>query len=228
MKNIIIAIDGHSSCGKSTLAKDVAKALSYKYIDSGAMYRAVTLYALQNGLIENNKIDESGLAADLKAGKIDISFKADTDTGKSVTVLNRVIVEDEIRKPIVNDFVSPIAVLAFVRTEMLHQQQDLGKQGMVVMEGRDIGTAVFPNADLKIFLTADIETRAGRRYKEMQSKNIETSIEDVKKNLTERDHIDSTRKMNPLKKADDAITIDNSNLNREEQMEKVLELVKNV
>ena len=228
MKNIIIAIDGHSSCGKSTLAKDTAKSLSYKYIDSGAMYRAVTLYALQKGLIENKKIHETQLAADLKANKINITFKADSDTGKSVTVLNGVIVEDEIRKPIVNDFVSPIAVLAFVRTEMLRQQQELGKHGNVVMEGRDIGTAVFPNADLKIFLTADIETRAGRRYKEMQSKNIDTSIEDVKKNLTERDHIDSTRKMNPLRKADDAITIDNSNLNREEQMNKVIELVENI
>ncbi|MEA2041482.1 MAG: (d)CMP kinase [Bacteroidota bacterium] len=225
MKNFVIAIDGHSSCGKSTLAKDISRLLNFKYIDSGAMYRAVTLYALENRYINTGEIDEAALEADLRNNKIDILFRTEGQTKESVTVLNAKNVEHTIRLPKVNSSVSQIAVLPFVRSEMLRQQQEMGKTEDLVMEGRDIGTAVFPNADLKIFLTADIETRAQRRFAEMQSKNIKSSMDEVKQNLAERDHIDSNRAMNPLRKADDAVVLDNSNLSREEQTEYVISLV---
>jgi CMP/dCMP kinase len=225
MKKLIIAIDGHSSCGKSTLAKDTAAKLNYKYIDTGAMYRAVTLYALKENLICDEKPDAKKLQEHFIQGKINIAFRPDEQTGKSLCFLNGKNIDEAIRKPEVNNFVSPIAALPFVRAEMLEQQRAMGKSGGVVMEGRDIGTAVFPDADLKIFLTADIETRAERRYKELKEKGIDISTEEVKKNLAERDHIDSTRKTAPLKKAPDAKIIDNSNLNREEQTNLVINLI---
>jgi cytidylate kinase len=225
MNNPIIAIDGHSSCGKSTLAKDVAAKLNYKYIDTGAMYRAVTLYALEQNLISEEKTEADKLLKHFEQGKINIVFRPDEKAGKSLCFLNGKNVDEAIRKPNVNNFVSPIAALPFVRAEMLKQQRAMGKFGGVVMEGRDIGTAVFPNADLKIFLTADIETRAERRYKELMAKGIEISMEEVKKNLAERDHIDSTRQTAPLKKASDAKIIDNSNLDRTEQTQLVLSLL---
>lgn len=228
MKKLIIAIDGHSSCGKSTLAKDAAAELNYRYIDTGAMYRAVTLYALQENIIRGQNIDKNCLKENFEAGKINITFKPDEKSGKSLCILNGESVDEAIRRPEINNFVSPVSALTFVRAEMLKQQRSMGKSGGVVMEGRDIGTAVFPDADLKIFLTADIETRARRRYDELQNKGIDISMDEVKKNLAERDRIDSTRKTAPLRKAKDAVVIDNSCLSREEQKNKLVQSAKEI
>lgn len=223
-KKIIIAIDGHSSCGKSTVAKELAKMLGYIYIDSGAMYRAVTLFALRNGLINNKIPDEKKLIEALK--QVAITFRWDEKTGKNTTYLNGEIVEEEIRLTAVSENVSPVSTIAGVRAEMVKQQRENGKNKGIVMDGRDIGTVVFPDAELKIFMTASPEIRAQRRYAELQAKGQHVDFDEILKNVNERDKIDSTREASPLCKADDAIVLDNSNLTREEQLEWVINKVK--
>jgi cytidylate kinase len=227
-KGIIVAIDGHSSCGKSTMAKDLAKYFGLAYIDSGAMYRAVTLFALENEIIQHSTIDEEALKKALDSDKIKIEFKYNPISQKSETWLNKLNVENKIRGINVSNYVSPIAVIPFVRTELVNQQRDMGKEGNIVMDGRDIGTNVFPNAHLKIFLTASAEIRAQRRYDELKNKGEVISFDAILKNVKERDHIDSSRETNPLKKADDAILIDNSNISIEEQTQLGIELINDV
>jgi cytidylate kinase len=225
-KKIIIAIDGHSSCGKSTMAKSLARELGYIYIDSGAMYRVVTLYALRLGLIKNEKPDVQKVISELK--NIKITFKWDENLGKNTTFLNGENVEDEIRQIEVSQNVSPISTIAEVRHEMVKQQRENGKNKGIVMDGRDIGTVVFPDAELKIFMTASPEIRAQRRYLELKEKGQEVDFKEILKNVESRDKIDSTRKVSPLKKADDALILDNSNLTREEQLQWTLERVKEI
>ncbi len=216
MKKITIAIDGHSSCGKSTMAKDLARSIGYVYIDTGAMYRAVTLFALRNKLFTpKGNIRKRLLEQKMK--DINISFKFNPDTMRPDTYLNGELVEKEIRTLEVSDNVSPVAALPFVRTEMVAQQQRMGKGGGIVMDGRDIGTTVFPNAELKIFVTASAEVRAMRRYKELKEKGMEEPYEDILKNVQERDYIDTHREVSPLRQADDAILLDNSNMTIDEQ-----------
>ena len=218
MKRIIIAIDGHSSCGKSTLAKALAKTLHYAYVDTGAMYRAVTLC-----FIENN-IDLTDMAQVRGAlDHIEIHFER-TTTGNHV-FLNGKDVEQEIRSMRISEMVSPVAAISLVRKALVAQQQQMGKRKGIVMDGRDIGTVVFPAAELKIFLTADNDIRSQRRYDELKNKGHETPFESVKKNLTERDLIDSNRADSPLRQAEDAILLDNSYLTPDEQLQKVLEMV---
>ncbi|HKK88046.1 MAG TPA: (d)CMP kinase [Saprospiraceae bacterium] len=217
MKDIAIAIDGLSSCGKSTLARDLAEALDYMYVDSGAMYRAVTLYLLENELdYENIATVEEALA------EISISFSKDPD--RPGILLNGRHVEKEIRKKRVTENVSPVATISEVRRFLVKQQQKLGENKAIVMDGRDIGTVVFPNAELKLFLKADLETRTSRRYKELLGRGIEFSREEVQKNLGDRDHIDSTREDSPLTVASDAIVVDNTNINCDEQLQMCLAL----
>ncbi len=223
MKKIIIAVDGYSSCGKSTVAKEIAQKLNYTYIDSGAMYRCVTLYALEHGIISNAQINEERL--NLALGKIQIAFSYNPATGKSETLLNQQPVEDKIRSLEVSKHVSPISKIGFVRLRMVELQREMGKKKGIVMDGRDIGTVVFPNADLKLFMTADPEIRAKRRYDELKKAGSEESYEAVKKNIIERDFIDTTRTESPLKKADDALIIDNSFLSKTEQMELIIKIV---
>lgn len=219
MKDIVIAIDGFSSCGKSTLAKAVARALGYAYIDSGAMYRAVTLYFL------TQDIDYTNEAAVLRAlPHIDISFQH-TAAGNR-TYLNGKDVEEAIRQLEVSKHVSPVATIPAVRRAMVAQQRRLGEGKGIVMDGRDIGTVVFPAAELKIFVTADPEERVRRRYRELAAKGHDVSTEAVRQNLRERDHIDSTRADSPLRRAEDAIVIDNTHLTEAQQMDVVLELVR--
>jgi len=213
---LIIAIDGHSSCGKSTLAKAIARELNYVFIDSGAMYRAVTYYALKNKLIVSNEILVENLIHSLT--KIEIEFKLNRITKSPEIFLNDKNIEDEIRKPEVANFVSQIAEIKEVRQKLVSEQQKMGLSGGIVMDGRDIGSVVFPNADLKFFVTADIETRTNRRFEELISKGIKTTKAEVRENLTKRDQIDSSRTESPLVKVDDAIIIDNSHLTREEQL----------
>lgn len=216
MRKITIAIDGFSSCGKSTMAKDLAKTVGYIYIDSGAMYRAVTLYAIENGMFAGDVLDEKRLKDSI--GNITVSFKMDETKHVPVTCLNGVEVEDKIRGMEVSGKVSHIAALDFVRSFLTAQQQEMGKEKGIVMDGRDIGTTVFPNAELKIFVTASPEIRAQRRFDELKAKGVEdVSLEDILKNVKERDRIDQTRKVSPLKKADDAIVLDNSHMTIEEQ-----------
>ncbi|MDD4513934.1 (d)CMP kinase [Massilibacteroides sp.] len=215
MKKIVIAIDGFSSCGKSTMAKDLAKEIGYTYIDTGAMYRAVTLYSLENGIIADNKIDGERLKSEID--KIKIGFKNNPNTGKPETYLNEINVETEIRKMEVANWVSPIATIGFVRHALVALQQKMGKEKGIVMDGRDIGTVVFPNAELKIFVTASPEIRAQRRVDELKSKGEKVSFEEVLENVKTRDHIDSTRKESPLKQAPDAIVLDNSEMTIAEQ-----------
>jgi CMP/dCMP kinase len=222
-KGLTIALDGHSSCGKSTFAKQIAAKLGYIYIDSGAMYRSVTLYALQKGIISNKQIDEKRLKDELKNIHIEFSFKPEIH--QSITFLNGVNVEEQIRSQEVAAFVSPISKIKFVREKMVEIQREIGKDGGIVMDGRDIGTVVFPDAELKIFLTAQPDVRAMRRYMELKAKGKEIAIEEVKKNLLERDHIDSTRAESPLKRADDALELDNSNMTPAEQMIWVWEVI---
>lgn len=214
---IVIAIDGHSSCGKSTVAKALAKELGYIYLDSGAMYRAVTLFALRNNLASGGKVDEEGLIARL--GEINIEFRFNPATQQNETFLNGENVEEEIRQLLVASYVSPVATIRKVREAMVKQQQEMGKNKGIVMDGRDIGTVVFPNAELKIFMTASPEVRAQRRYDELKAKGQEVNFADILKNVEDRDRIDSNREVSPLKKADDALVLDNSYLNREEQLE---------
>lgn len=214
-KKIIIAIDGHSSSGKSTMAKDLAREIGYIYIDTGAMYRAVTLYCLRKGYIQGDKIQEEALKADLD--KMDISFQYNAETGRPDTYLNGEKVEKEIRSMEVADKVSLVAALGFVRRAMVAKQQEMGKAKGIVMDGRDIGTVVFPNAELKIFVTASPEVRARRRLEELQAKGEQTTYEEVLANVKKRDYIDSTREESPLRQAPDALVLDNSNMTIPEQ-----------
>ncbi|MGG5576795.1 (d)CMP kinase [Myroides sp. C15-4] len=224
MKKITIAIDGFSSTGKSTLAKALAKALGYIYIDTGAMYRAVTLFAMRKGLISVKNFDQARLVELLDS--FDLHFEYNVAKGYADIYLNQENVEELIRTLEVSQFVSQIAAVSEVRKKLVEQQQNLGKAKGVVMDGRDIGTVVFPDAELKIFMTASPEIRAERRFKELKEKNSEVVYEDVFRNVVERDQIDTARKDSPLVKAADAIEIDNSNLSREEQFDLILQLVK--
>lgn len=223
MKKIIIAIDGHSSCGKSTMAKQLAKDIGYVYVDTGAMYRAVTLYAMRNGMYPDAGIQEEGLKAAVEAGKIQISFKFNAETGRPDTYLNGEKVEDEIRQMEVSNRVSPVAALPFVRALLTQQQQEMGKEKGIVMDGRDIGTAVFPQAEMKVFVTASARVRAQRRFDELMGKAktqeelAALNYEEVLKNVEERDYIDSHREVAPLRQAEDALVLDNSDMTREEQ-----------
>ncbi|WP_299336161.1 (d)CMP kinase [uncultured Psychroserpens sp.] len=222
MTKITIAIDGFSSTGKSTVAKRLAAELGYVYVDSGAMYRAVTLYAMQHGFIETDCFDKEGLISNLD--HIKISFKFNPEKGFAEVYLNDENVEKNIRTLEVSKFVSQVATVSEVREQLVLQQQNFGKDKGVVMDGRDIGTVVFPDAELKIFMTASAEKRAKRRYDELRERGDEVCYEDVLHNVQTRDHIDSTREDSPLVMADDAIKVDNSNMSLEEQFEVVLEL----
>lgn len=224
MKNITIAIDGFSSTGKSTIAKQLAKALGYIYVDSGAMYRAVTLYAMQNHLIDEQSFNKEQLITQIK--DIEIAFKFNEKSGFAEVYLNGQNVEKEIRTLEVSQFVSRVSALSEVRQQLVKHQQVFGKHKGVVMDGRDIGTVVFPDAELKLFMTASAEIRAKRRYKELLAKGENISFEDVLENVKSRDHMDSTRADSPLKKAADAIEIDNSEMSIEQQFNKVLSLAK--
>ncbi|MBR5531301.1 MAG: (d)CMP kinase [Bacteroidaceae bacterium] len=221
MKKIIIAIDGHSSCGKSTMAKDLAREVGYIYVDSGAMYRAVTLWALRQNYFNGNEINTEALEKDMPG--ISITFRLNDETRLPETYLNDENVEKEIRSLEVSSHVSPIATLPFVREALTRWQQQLGAEKGIVMDGRDIGTAVFPEAELKIFVTASAEVRAQRRYDELKAKGMEASYEDILQNVKERDYIDSHRAMNPLRQADDAIVLDNSELTIAEQKQWLLD-----
>ena len=217
MKKITIAIDGFSSCGKSTMAKDLAREVGYIYIDSGAMYRAVTLYSIENGIFDGDVIDTEKLKKAIK--DIQISFRPNPETGRPDTYLNGVNVENKIRTMGVSSKVSPISALDFVREAMVAQQQAMGKEKGIVMVGRDIGTTVFPDAELKIFVTATPEIRAQRRFDELKAKGQEGSFEEILENVKQRDYIDQHREVSPLRKADDALLLDNSNLSIEQQKE---------
>ena len=211
MKKITIAIDGYSSCGKSTMAKDLAKEIGYVYVDTGAMYRSVTLYALRNKLFDaegNVKVDE----LEKKMPEILISFKFNEATGRPDCYLNGELVEKEIRSLEVSSHVSPIAAIPFVREALVAQQKKMGEDKGIVMDGRDIGTTVFPDAELKIFVTASSQVRAQRRYDELQEKGMPADFEDILKNVEERDYIDTHRETSPLRQAEDAIVLDNSQL----------------
>ena len=221
MKKIIIAIDGHSSCGKSTMAKDLAREVGYIYVDSGAMYRAVTLWALRQNYFNGNEINTEALEKDMPG--ISITFRLNDETRLPETYLNDENVEKEIRSLEVSSHVSPIATLPFVREALTRWQQQLGAEKGIVMDGRDIGTAVFPEAELKIFVTASAEVRAQRRYDELKAKGMEATYEDILQNVKERDYIDSHRAMNPLRQADDAIVLDNSELTIAEQKQWLLD-----
>ncbi|MEX1192841.1 MAG: (d)CMP kinase [Brumimicrobium sp.] len=226
MKNkITIAIDGWSSCGKSTLAKALAKALKYIYVDSGAMYRGVALYALRKGWIYEEQVDKNKVISNLK--NINLNFES-TSPGKADLFLNNENVENEIRKIEVSNVVSLIATIKEVRKHLVDLQRELGASGGVVMDGRDIGSVVFPNAELKLFITADVDVRTQRRLDELRSKGENVTFDEVKDNLTKRDEMDSNRTESPLIQTEDAIVIDNSSLTPEQQLEKALEYVNDV
>lgn len=215
-KKIIIAIDGHSSCGKSTMAKDLAKEIGYIYVDTGAMYRSVTLFAIRNGMFANdNSIDTEALRKAMP--DIKISFRLNAATGRPDTYLNGELVEKEIRSMEVSSRVSPIATLGFVREALVRQQQEMGRQKGIVMDGRDIGTVVFPEAELKVFVTASARVRAQRRFDELKQKGMAADFDEILKNVEERDYIDSHREVSPLRKAADAIVLDNSLMTIPEQ-----------
>lgn len=224
MKKITIAIDGFSSCGKSTMAKDLAKKLGYVYVDTGAMYRAVTLYAMRNGFFN---ADGSIKTADLERqmNKINITFKFNKTAERPDTYLNDELVENDIRTLEVSNHVSQIAAVPFIREAMVAQQQRMGKDKGVVMDGRDIGTTVFPEAELKVFVTASAEVRAQRRYDELKEKGMPADFNDILKNVQERDYIDSHREVSPLRKAPDAIELDNSHMTIAEQSAWLMEQV---
>lgn len=218
MKKITIAIDGYSSCGKSTMAKDLAKKIGYIYVDTGAMYRSATFYALRNHLFNaDGSIKEEELKAQMD--KIKISFQLNKATGRPDTYLNGENIETEIRTMEVSSHVSIIAALPFVRTALVEQQQQMGAEKGIVMDGRDIGTVVFPHAELKVFVTASAEVRAQRRYDELKGKGMDADFNEILKNVQERDYIDTHRETSPLRKADDAIELDNSNLTITEQQQ---------
>ena len=223
MKKITIAIDGYSSTGKSTLAKELAKHLGYIFVDTGAMYRAVTLFALENKFIKQDFFDQKALIENLP--NINLEFQFNKDFGFAEMFLNGDNVEKQIRTIQVSSYVSQVATISEVREKLVEQQQEMGKNKGIVMDGRDIGTVVFPNAELKIFMTASAQTRAQRRFDELQSKGDEVTFEEVLKNVQDRDFIDTNRLDSPLKKAEDAIEIDNSNLSRKEQYNIVLEII---
>lgn len=223
-KKITIAIDGFSSTGKSTLAKELAKHLGYVYVDTGAMYRAVAFFAMQKGFIRKDFFDKESLIESLP--DIKLVFKFNSDLGFAEMYLNGINIEKEIRTIEVSNFVSLVAEISEVRSKLVEQQQEMGKNKGIVMDGRDIGTIVFPDADLKIFMTASPMTRAERRFKELQKKGDNVTFDEVLKNVEERDYIDTHRDDSPLVKASDAIEFDNSNVTKQEQFEKVLKLVK--
>lgn len=226
LKKITIAIDGYSSTGKSTLAKQLAKYLGYVYVDTGAMYRAVALFAMQNGYISAEYFDKEILINSIPNIKLHFEFNA--ELGFAEMYLNNVNVETEIRTIEVSSFVSKVAEVSEVRAKLVEQQQEMGKNKAIVMDGRDIGTVVFPDAELKIFMTASPETRAQRRFDELEAKGDSVTYEDILKNVQERDYIDTHREDSPLVIAEDAIEIDNSYLTREEQFNAVLELVEEI
>lgn len=222
MKKITIAIDGHSSCGKSTMAKELAKKVGYIYVDTGAMYRAVTLYVMRNNLLDaaGNVLTDALKDA---MSQISVSFRLNEETGRPDTYLNDERVEDIIRSIEVSNNVSKVAAIPFVREAMVEQQRAMGKEKGIVMDGRDIGTTVFPDAELKIFVTASAEVRAQRRYDELKAKGMPADYEDILKNVQERDYIDSHREVSPLRKADDALYLDNSNMTIAEQNEWIMD-----
>lgn len=221
MKRIIVAIDGFSSCGKSTLAKDLAKAVGYAYVDTGAMYRSVTLYCLQNGLVKDNEVDEEKLRMSLP--DIKISFQYNAEKKRNETYLNGENVEEEIRSLRVSNVVSIVSAIGFVRKAMVMQQQSYSIDRGVVMDGRDIGTVVFPDAELKIFVTASPEVRARRRYAELTAKDDKVTMEEILENVKQRDYLDQNRKESPLRQAEDAIVLDNSEMTIPQQNEWLLE-----
>jgi cytidylate kinase len=225
-KKITIAIDGHSSCGKSTLAKEVAKELSYIYIDSGAMYRGVALYCLRHNWVSGEHLDKEKITAHLK--EINLEFRYDDKLGKPALYLNGEYVEDFIRTMEISNVVSPVATIKEVRIKLVEEQRKMSSQGGVIMDGRDIGSIVFPNAELKIFLTASPNVRAKRRFDELKSTEPDIDIEEIKANLLERDRIDSTRAESPLIKTDDAWELDNSNLTKNEQLLLVLNKIREI
>ena len=227
MKKIIIALDGHSSCGKSTMAKVLAREIGYIYVDTGAMYRTVTLFALRNGVFNGEQLDAERLAALMP--QLEVSFKLDPETNLPLAMLNGEVVEQEIRTMEVSSRVSPVAALPFVREAMTAMQQRMGEQKGIVMDGRDIGTVVFPNAEMKGYGDASAETRAQRRFDELQAKgDTSTTYEEVLENVKYRDHLDQTREESPLRKADDAITLDNSTMTRDEQNQWLLDLYNSI
>ena len=219
-KKIVIAIDGHSSSGKSTMAKDLAKEIGYTYIDTGAMYRAVTLYALRHQLFDGDQIDEAALRAALPS--LEIAFRMNAETGRPDTYLNGECVEQEIRGMAVANHVSAVAALGFVRRALVAKQQEMGKAKGIVMDGRDIGTVVFPDAELKLFVTASPEVRAQRRVDELKAKGMPASYAEVLANVKQRDYIDSTRAESPLRQAPDALVLDNSHMSLAEQKQWIL------
>ncbi len=222
MKKITIAIDGYSSCGKSTMAKDLAREVGYIYVDTGAMYRAVTLYCMRNGLF--NAAGEV-MADRLKAAmpQISVTFKFNAEAGRPDTYLNGELVENVIRSIEVSNNVSKVAAIPFVREAMVEQQRQMGREKGIVMDGRDIGTTVFPDAELKIFVTASAEVRAQRRFDELEAKGMPADYDDILKNVQERDYLDSHREVSPLRQADDAILLDNSNMTIPEQKQWLME-----
>jgi cytidylate kinase len=224
MKPIVIAIDGHSSTGKSTVAKRLAKQLEYKYVDTGAMYRAVTLFAMRNNWIQEGSVDEAKLIENLSA--VEINFEYNPEAGTNDVILNDENVEKQIRTMEVSGNVSSVAKIDEVREKLVQIQKQLGEEKGIVMDGRDIGSVVFPEAELKIFMTASADIRAQRRYNELKEKGENINFEEVLKNVQHRDNIDSNRKNSPLIQSEDAIKIDNSNLSQEEQFEKILNLAK--
>ena len=222
MDKIIIAIDGYSSCGKSTMAKQLANELGYIYVDTGAMYRCVTLYAIENGLFSGKSLDSDAL--EQRIDEIAVSFSLD-ENGKANAMLNGRNVENDIRSMAVSERVSMVAKQPYVRKKLVEQQQAMGKDKGIVMDGRDIGTTVFPDAELKIFVTASAEVRAERRYNELLEKGEEANYTEILQNVKERDYIDSHRDVSPLRMANDALLLDNSFMTREEQKEWLLEKV---
>lgn len=222
MKKIIVAIDGHSSCGKSTMAKSLAAQVGYIYVDTGAMYRAVTLFAMRQGLFDaQGQPDAARLEA--LVPEIEVSFRLDPTTNLPLVCLNGEVVEEEVRTLEVSSHVSAIAALPFVREALTRQQQRMGEEKGIVMDGRDIGTVVFPQAELKVFVTASAEVRAQRRFLELTAKGQTVAFEDILRNVQERDYIDSHREVAPLRQADDALVLDNSEMTREEQMQWLLD-----
>lgn len=215
MGKIIIAIDGFSSCGKSTMAKSLARNIGYLYFDSGAMYRAVALFCIEENIIVNDEIDVETLRK--RIDEVSITFEADPVTKSSMTYLNGRNVEKEIRSLQVSRIVSKVAALDFVRTDLIEQQRRMGKSKGIVMDGRDIGTTVFPDAEMKVFVTASAEVRAQRRYDEIIARGDKADYNEILENVIQRDHLDQTREISPLRKADDALLLDNSNMTREEQ-----------
>jgi cytidylate kinase len=222
-KKLTIAIDGHSSCGKSTVAKDLAKVLEYIYIDSGAMYRSVTLICMENGGIAGDIVDEAKLKK--LVTELTIHFTFDAANNRYITWMNQIDVEDKIRTLAVSNNVSAVSKIGFVREKLVKLQQAMGENGGIVMDGRDIGTVVFPKAELKIFMTASPQVRAQRRFDEISATGQKVSFQEVLQNIEKRDYIDANREISPLRKADDAVILDNSYLTKKEQLEKLIDLV---